>query len=114
MAHRTDLIERTPSDHTARCSCGWTADPRRIYTTRQQAEDEVLKHERAVERARHHLTTRNPSLASQYDYYLSMAENPSVSEEDRRWWRILAVGLGARLGKPVTVDEQPELFPTET
>ena len=110
--HTATYIDRTAFDHTVRCSCGWMPDAKRKYATRQMVEDEFYRHYQMVERVRKHLAhgKGTPSLASQRDYYRLMANDPNVPEKDREQWKMLADGLDRRLGKPVTAEEQPELF----
>lgn len=114
MAHEIEYWERTPFDHGATCRCGWSPDPRKAYRTKQMVEDEVRKHEQMVERVNLHLGSRNPSLKSQHAYYEQMANDSNVSAADRELWRILADGLASRLGKPVSDEDQPQLFLLDT
>lgn len=114
MAHKVTIDQTDHWTWWARCNCGWTPDPRRTYRTRQMIEDEVAKHDRIVERAKHHLRKSMPSLKVERDYYEEMANNPEVPEADRRLWRQLADGLNSRLGKPGPEQEHPMLFPLET
>lgn len=112
MAHDASVVELGHDNYVAGCLCGWTSDPRQVYRTFQQAEDQVMAHDRMVERARHHLSKRDPSLSSQRDYYQSQADNPQVSPEDRALWAQLAQGLSRRLDTHRF--EQGELFLVET
>lgn len=73
-------------------------------------EDEVLKHEENVNRARLQLGTRTPSLKSQRDYFRAMAENPNVEPRDRRLWGILADELDTRVEDPADNADHPALF----
>lgn len=105
--HRVTYFEENPFSHYARCKCGFLTKKHR---TKQDVEDEVRKHEDAIERIRLHLGTSNPSMKSQRDYYREMAENPNIEPHDRRLWGILADELDKRLGRPITEDDQPTLI----
>lgn len=109
MAHTTEIYEVKPWDWSGRCSCGWGPDLRKKYRTRQMVEDEVMKHDRLVEQARHHLKRGNGSLKAERDYYEAMAVSLMVSDADRALWQVLADGLNSRLGKPNSEPEDIEL-----
>jgi hypothetical protein len=89
------------------CSCGaaglWNPN-------RQEAEDFLVAHAQQVERARSHLQSRTPPLASQADYYRKQADEPGCSEADQRIWLQLADELDTRLGRKAPPFEDTALF----
>jgi len=92
------------------CTCGaaglWDAD-------RQKSEEFLYAHAQQVERARAHLQSRTPPLASQADYYRKQADEPGCSETDRAIWEQLADELDTRLGLNSPPSEQTALFSEE-
>jgi hypothetical protein len=110
MKHTIQYITRSEYDRTARCICGWTPDPRKVYRTRDMVVDEVRKHETLVQRARVAAQRGGGSLTSDLRYFTEMADNPNVDPSDRALWKQLADETRARLGTKPTDDEQPQLF----
>ena len=107
MSHKVTWFNERTFDYWARCRCGFTT---KHYRMMDDVEDEVAKHEAAIEKVRLALGTRTPSLKTQRDYYREMADNENVSPHDRRLWGKLADELDKRLGQPITDDDQPTLI----
>lgn len=70
----------------ARCSC----KKRSPIGPRSEVEDWFLGHLREVERIRAHLRSSNPSLKTQYAWFVKQADDPDNPAEDRALWRQLA------------------------
>ena len=89
------------------CACGaaglWDPD-------RQKAEDFLFAHMQQVERARSHLQSRTPPLASQATYYRRQADEPGCTDADRAIWLQLADELDTRLGLNAPPFEDIPLF----
>lgn len=82
--------------HGCRCQCGWAPPDR--YPSRQQVEDQVLKHEALVARARASLKPRNVTLVDERGWYLERAADPQETPENRALWQRMADELSTRIG----------------
>lgn len=107
MSHKITYFADRPLEKYARCKCGFIT---KRYRTVNDVEDEVMRHEANVNRARLQLGTRTPSLKSQRDHFRAMAENPNVDPHDRRQWGILADELDTRVEDPAYTADHPTLF----
>ena len=56
------------------------------------------------------ISSRDPSLRSQYAYYVEMAEALDTPEHDRPVWQALAEGLAPRLDQDPEPEDQPGLW----
>lgn len=82
--------------HGCRCQCGWAPPDR--YESRQLVEDQVIKHEALVARARASLKPRSVSLLSERDWYLERASDYNETAENRELWQRMADELTVRIG----------------
>lgn len=113
MTHQIKYMERSAFDHTFRCTCGATPDPKKPpLRTLQMAQDEGNKHLALVARVQKQLGHRGQDLAPATAYYREQAANPNVDAKDRELWEQLAGEGEKRLG--VGVEEvQEEMFPVD-
>lgn len=96
MADHKPRIEPNGDAYDARCSC------RAIMLhpgTHEEADEWVQNHLELVNRVREHLSSRNPPLSSQRDYYLERASDPRETSANREIWQRLADELSTRLGE---------------
>lgn len=108
MSHKLVSGVGDTSGYLVRCKCGKTSG---IKPTEGQAHDWFyMTHIREVEKLQAALGTKTPRLETQYRHYVQMAEDPSVTDYDRRLWQQLAEELATRLGLNAPAWEQPELF----
>jgi len=70
----------------ARCSCA----KRSAIGTRSEVDDWFREHVHEVQRIRAHLGSRNPSLKTQYAWFVKQAEDTDNDPDDRALWRQLA------------------------
>lgn len=68
------------------------------------------EHQEEVARIRAHLGTRNPSLKSQRDWFITQAENTDNPHDDRELWRQLADELDRFIAKKAPVLQSETLF----
>lgn len=94
--HTIDHFIDSKGRHGCRCRCGWSPPDR--YDSRQQVEDQVLKHEKLVERARASLKPRSVRLVDEHAWYLERAADPQETPENRKLWQRMADELAVRLG----------------
>lgn len=104
--HKFNRFNHNDGTFSSRCSCGHYTG---FKETRQEREDAEIKHHDNVERIRAHLSTRDPSLVQQRDYYRLMSvEDPE--ESNRRLWQQLADELDRRLGGTPASEDVPLSF----
>jgi hypothetical protein len=101
-SHRIIYVESKDGEfRSAHCvwPCGWKS-ARYPLIQNWQIEDEWRKHLAHIEVVKAHLRRgREPSLQSQYDYYVARADEED-NEHLKEEWVILAEGLRHRLGTP--------------
>lgn len=103
--HKINYFLDERDRHGCRCTCGWAPPDR--YASRQLVEDEVIKHERNVERARAALKSRNVPLHSERDWYRERENDPNETPENRELWKQMADELDTRLGQPKGSEDRP-------
>lgn len=103
-SHSTQLVNTNDGQWYGRCSCKALSP---WYRYKHEAEDWIYQHDREVQRARAHLRGRNETLRATYDYYRQREQDPTVSEDDRLLWKMLADGLEHRVG---IVDRTTSMF----
>lgn len=87
---------RQPGDQPewGQCKCGansgWLA-------TRDETEAWAATHRQFVGTVKASLSRRNPGLRDQYDYYLGMSQDPSVTKTERAQWAALAKEIETRV-----------------
>jgi hypothetical protein len=70
----------------ARCSC----TKKSAIGSRAEVDTWYFAHVAEVERIRTHLGSRNPSLKTQYAWFVKQADDENNPAEDRALWRQLA------------------------
>ena len=104
MADHQATVKVAGTGWIGACDCGAHG---RVQTDHRLAGDWVTDHLHIVAQARAHAHGRTPSLASQRDYFRSMASSEAQPPEHRLLWTALADELDARLGTNDTSQQDP-------